>query len=182
MAVTVGQASRYRMRATGENTETALQSATNGSVFTASPHVRTSSATRSHAGRIRPAPATVVLSGVVPDPLLSSRARGWHGLTVELHSFQQLDTVVQPADHVIAVHLAGTVNLQRTRNGRTKVRKMAPGDIAITPVGPAVRWAQSGQSLVILLRLAPAYIWSVAGEECALDPDRFELREVFAAR
>ena len=169
------------MRATGENTD-APQSATNGNGFTTSAHLRTSFTTRPHASRIRPAPATVVLAGTVPDPLLSSRARGWHGLTVELHSFHQLDTVVQPADHVISVHLAGTVNLQRTRNGRTKVRKMAPGDVAITPIGPAVRWAQSSQSLVILLRLAPAYISRVAGDECALDPDRFELRDVFAAR
>jgi len=137
---------------------------------------------RAHANRIRPAPATCVLAGSVPDPLLSSRARGWAGLTVELHSFQELETVVQPIDHVISVHLAGIVNLQRTRNGRNKVRKMAPGDVAITPVGPPVRWVQSSQSLVILLRLAPAYIRTVAGDECVIDPDRFELRDVFATR
>jgi AraC family transcriptional regulator len=118
----------------------------------------------------------------MPDPLLSSRARGWDGLVVELHSFHHLDAVVQPPDHVIAVHLGGTVTLQRTRNGRTKVRKMAAGDVVITPVGPPVRWAQSSQSLVILLRLAPACISGIAGDECAIDPDRFELREVFATR
>ncbi|HSC97534.1 MAG TPA: hypothetical protein VLI21_01425, partial [Casimicrobiaceae bacterium] len=68
------------MRATGENTDAAPQTATNG--FTTLPHLRTSSTTRPHSSRIRPAPATVVLAGTVPDPLLSSRARGWHGLTV----------------------------------------------------------------------------------------------------
>ena len=46
------------------------------------------------AQRRRPAPATCVLAGSVPDPLLSSRARGWHGITVELHSFEKLDAVL----------------------------------------------------------------------------------------
>lgn len=130
----------------------------------------------------RSPPATHVLSGSVPHPLLSSRARGWEGLTVELHCFHDLDTVVQPADHVIAVHLAGPVRLRQTRDGRTRERAMHAGDVTITPVGPPVRWQQQGQSLALLLRLSPAYVRGVAGDECALDPDRFELRSVFTAR
>ena len=132
--------------------------------------------------RVRPAPSTFVLAGAVPDPLLSSRSRGWNGITVELHSFHHLDSLVQPADHVIAIHLAGAVNLQRIRHARSRVRKMIPGDIAITPAGPPVRWTQSSQSLVILLRLTPAYVQKIAGDECAIDPDRFEIREEFSTR
>ena len=60
--------------------------------------------------RPRPRAATSVLSGTIPDPLLSSRARGWDGLTVELQSFHDLDVVVQSSDHVIAVQLAGSVS------------------------------------------------------------------------
>src|SRR5512132_2606609 len=143
---------------------------------------RTSDRARESFARVRPAPATFVLAGAVPDPLLSSRSRGWNGITVELHSFQELDSLVQPADHVIAIHLAGAVNLRRIRHGCSRVRKMVPGDIAITPVGPPVRWTQSSQSLVILLRLAPAYVRAIASDECAIDPDRFELRDEFATR
>jgi AraC family transcriptional regulator len=131
---------------------------------------------------LRPKPVTCVIEGAVPDPLLSSRARGWNGLTLELHSFHEVDAVVQPVDHVIAVHVAGSVNLRQTRDGRTRVRKMSAGDVAITPVGPPTRWQQDSQSLVILVRLAPAYVRMVAGEECAVDPDRFELQTVFATR
>jgi AraC family transcriptional regulator len=130
----------------------------------------------------RPAPATCVLSGSVPDPLLSSRARGWNGLTLELHSFHDLDTVVQAPDHVIAVHLAGSVNIRQTRGGRTRVRTMNAGDVTVTPVGLPTRWRQAGQSLVVLLRLSSAYVRSVAGDECALDPDRFEIQGRFATR
>ena len=55
-------------------------------------------------------------------------------------------------------------------------------DVTITPVGAPVRWQQDGHSLVLLLRLAPGYVRAVAGDECALDPDRFEIRAVFAQR
>ena len=130
----------------------------------------------------RSAPATCVLSGSVPDPLLSSRARGWNGLTLELHSFHDLDAVVQAPDHVIAVHLGGTVNIRQTRGGRTRARTMNAGDVTVTPVGPPTRWRQTGQSLVVLLRLSPAYVRNVAGDECALDPDRFEIQGRFTTR
>jgi len=132
--------------------------------------------------RARPRAATCVLSGVIPDPLLSTRARGWNGVTVELQSFGDLDAVVQTADHVIAVHLAGNVNVHRTRDGRTQSRTLSVGDVTITPSGPPTRWRQTGHSAVILLRLAPSYVRTVAGDECALDPDRFEIQGRFTTR
>ena len=131
---------------------------------------------------LRPKPVTRVLAGNVPEPLLSSRSRGWNGLTLELHSFHELDAVVQAPDHVIAVHLAGAVTLHRHRAGRSQARAMNPGDIAITPVGPPVHWQQSGLSLSVLLRLSPEYVRTVAGDECALDPDRFDIQDTFVAR
>jgi AraC family transcriptional regulator len=93
-----------------------------------------------------------------------------------------LDAVVQPPDHVIALHVAGSVNLRQTREGRTRERRMSPGNVTITPVGPPVRWQQQSPSLVILMRLSQAYVRTVAGDECSIDPDRFAFREVFATR
>ena len=130
----------------------------------------------------RPHAATRVLAGTIPDPLLSSQARGWNGLTLELHSFHNLEAVVQSPNHVVAVHLAGSIPIERQRNGKTRSRTLAAGDVTVTPVGPPTRWRQVGQSLVVLLRLAPAYVCAVAGEECALDPDRFEIRDAFGVR
>lgn len=130
----------------------------------------------------RPKPATRVLAGRIPAPLLSSRTRGWNGITLELHSFRGLDALVQSPDHVIAVHLAGDVNVQQSRAGRTRSRMMRTGDVSITPAGPPTRWRQSGQSLVVLMRLAQAYVQTVAGDECAMDPARFEIQEVFGGR
>ena len=137
--------------------------------------------------RVRPTsarsqPATHVIEGAMPTPLLSSQLRDWNGLTLELHSFHGLDALVRPSDHVIAIHLAGRVRLQHTREGRVRTRTMDAGDVTITPVGAPVRWRQDGHSLVLLLRLSPAYVCTVAGEECALDPDRFEIQSVFGRR
>jgi AraC family transcriptional regulator len=130
----------------------------------------------------RPKPATRVLARNLPEPLLSSLARGWSGLTLELHSFRDLDVVVQSPDHAIGVHLAGEVNVRQSRGGRTRSRTLRSGDISITPAGAPTRWRQAGQSLVLVLRLAPSYLQTVAGDECALDPDRFEIQSAFGAR
>lgn len=132
--------------------------------------------------RARPPAATNVLAGAMPDPLLSSRGRGWKAITVELHRFSNLNTLVQAPDHVIAVHLSGAVTVHREHAGRTRSRAMTPGDVTITPVGPPVRWRQVGQSLVLLMRLSPAYIRAIAGDECAIDPDRFDIQPVFSVR
>ncbi|HEY3533198.1 MAG TPA: AraC family transcriptional regulator [Casimicrobiaceae bacterium] len=131
---------------------------------------------------VRPRPATKIIAGAMPDPMLSSRVRGWNGIIVELHSFQELDTLVEPRDHVIAVHLAGNVTLHRTREGRTNAKSMRVDDVTITPAGPPTRWRQSGHSLVVLVRLAVDYVRRVAAEECALDPECVELQGTFGAR
>lgn len=126
--------------------------------------------------------ATRVLDGRMADPLLSSRIRGWNGLTLELHAFDDLDVVVEPPDHVIAVQLSGTVALQQTRERRTLSRTVRPRDVTVTPVGAPTRWRQAGQSVVVLLRLLPAYLDAVAREECALAADRVQLHGRFATR
>jgi AraC family transcriptional regulator len=135
-----------------------------------------------NAVRTRPPAATTVLAGAMPNPLLSSRGRGWQGVTVELHRFRDLDTLVRAPDHVIALHLGGAVTVHREHGGQVRSRAMTAGDVTITPVGPPVRWRQVGQSLVLLMRLSPAYIRTIAGDECAIDPDRFEIQPVFSAR
>jgi AraC family transcriptional regulator len=126
--------------------------------------------------------ATSVLAGSMPEPLLSTRARGFHDLTVELHAFGGLDAMVQARDHVVAVHLGGDVTLHRTRNGRTETRSMRAGDVTLTPVGSPVRWRQTGHSLVVLIRIAPDYVCRVASEECGVDAGAVELQAAFATR
>jgi AraC family transcriptional regulator len=134
------------------------------------------------ARQLRELPPTRTISGALPQPLLSSRSRGWNGIVVELQSFRDIDAVVQMQEHVVAVHLAGSISLLQRRNGKSSRAPVGPGDIIITPVGEPKRWQHSGENVVILLRLAPAFVQNVAGEEFALDPTRFEIQDNFGTR
>jgi AraC family transcriptional regulator len=115
----------------------------------------------------------------LPSPLLSSSSRGWNGIVVELHHFRGVDAVVPIFDHVVGVHVAGSVNLLQSRNGRSTVKHVRAGDVTVTPSGEPKRFQHSGENIVILLKVAPALLERVACEECIGDCPRFELRENF---
>jgi AraC family transcriptional regulator len=120
-------------------------------------------------------------AAALPAPLLSSRRRNWHGIAVELHHFRGVDALVPMREHVVGVHLSGSVNLLQARGRRTCVKHVRAGDVTITPFGEPKRFQHAGENVVLLLKLAPVFVQEVAGEEYALDPTRFELRENFGA-
>jgi len=129
-----------------------------------------------HARRLPPASKS---AASLPAPLLSSRYRNWNDIAVELHHFRGVDAVVPVRDHIVGVHVAGSVKLLQSRSGRKCVKYVRAGDITISPFGEPKRFQHAGENLVILLKLAPAFVRSVAGDEYALDPTRFELLENF---
>jgi AraC family transcriptional regulator len=122
-------------------------------------------------------PTTAKSASSLPVPLLSSKSRSWNGIVVELHHFRGVDAVVPVHEHIVGVHVAGSVNLLQSRSGRTCVKHVHAGDITITPFGEPKRFQHAGENIVIVLKLAPAFVQSVAGEEYALDPTRFEILE-----
>jgi len=111
------------------------------------------------------------------EPLLSSEARGWRDFRVDLHHFCGADHVHPMREHIIGVHLAGAVNLQQSRGGRTLVRRVRPGDVTVTPAGEPKRFAHTGDNVVVLLRFAPSFVAAIAGEELGVDADRIEIVE-----
>jgi len=129
--------------------------------------------------RSRLLPTTFKSTAALPAPLLSSRYRSWNDIAVELHHFRGVDAVVPVREHIVGVHISGSVKLLQSRSGRTCTRYVRAGDITITPFGEPKRFQHAGDNIVILLKLAPAFIQSVAGEEYALDPSRFEILENF---
>ena len=54
---------------------------------------------------------------------------------------------------------------------------MRGGDVTLTPIGEPKRFQHAARTSSLLLRLAPAFVQRIAGDEYALDPSRFELRE-----
>ena len=61
-------------------------------------------------------------AAALPSPLLSSRCRNWPGIVVELHHFRGVDALVPIREHVVGVHLSGSVNLLQARGRRTCIR------------------------------------------------------------
>ncbi|MEO6408212.1 MAG: AraC family transcriptional regulator [Burkholderiaceae bacterium] len=131
------------------------------------------------ATRTRHSQAAARLAAALPAPLLSSRSRNWHGVTVELHHFRGVDAMMPMREHLVGIHLSGSVNLRQTRGRRSAVVHVRPGDVTISPFGEPKRFQHAGENVVLLLRIAPAFVQDIAGEEYALDPLRFELREAF---
>ncbi len=131
------------------------------------------------ANRVRQTPTASKAATALPAPLLSSRYRNWNGIAVELHHFRGVDALVPMREHVVGVHVAGSVNLRQTRGRRTCVQHVRAGDITITPSGEPKHFQHAGENVVILLKIAPPFVQQVAGDEYALDPARFELRENF---
>jgi len=61
------------------------------------------------------APAFNSAPGRVPEPILSSQARQWNGIVVELYRVRDVDFVKQDTAHTVAVLLRGPVNMQQRR-------------------------------------------------------------------
>lgn len=112
---------------------------------------------------------------LLPPPLLSSNSRGWTDIAVELYHFCRFDAVIPVPEHLIGVHVCGSVNLLQSRGGHPQVRLVRVGETTITSAGDPKRFQHGGDIVVILLRLAPAFVHSLAGEEYAQDPSRFEI-------
>lgn len=128
------------------------------------------------------APISSENASALAAPLLSSRTRGWDGIVVELHHFRNVDAVVPVHEHIVGVHVAGSVNLLQSRNGRTTVKYVRAGDVTITPSGEPKRFQHAGENIVILLKLAPALLQRVIDEECASDSLQLQIREDFGTR
>ena len=125
---------------------------------------------------------TSAILAAIPEPLLSSRSRGWNGIVVELHRFHDVDALVQMPEHVVAVHIAGSIDLLQRRYGKACRRTIGPGDVIITPVGEPKYWQHAGETVVALLRLDAGFVGEVARGEFERDPSRLELQDNFGIR
>lgn len=121
-------------------------------------------------------PRPALAPSALPPPLLSSRARRWDDVRIELHHFSNLDAMLAVEDHLVCMHVAGTVHLSQSRAGRTVVKQVSPGYVTVAPRGEPKRLKHAGESAVIFVRLNPAYVARVAGRaDCVVDPARCAL-------
>jgi AraC family transcriptional regulator len=91
-------------------------------------------------------------------PVLSSAARGWDGIAVDLYRVRNVDVVAKYPDHTVSLVLRGPFNLLQRRYGRLQRRTMHAGDIIVTPVGEPKLLSHREEAEILKLRIASALL------------------------
>jgi len=128
------------------------------------------------------APAFNSAPGSVPEPILSSQARPWNGIVVELYRVRDVDFVKQDTAHTVAVLLRGPVNMQQRRYGRVLQRTMHAGDVIIAPAGEPRVLQHKEETELVKLRLAPSFVGGIIEDLVANGSGPVELLDSFGAR
>jgi len=127
-------------------------------------------------------PAPVVIAGVLPAPLESSRPRGWNGVVVERYRTNGVNVVARSSAALITVHLGPPVTMVQTRCKKAVRRHFTRGDITVTPPGKRKGWQHRGPADFVALWLAPALIRNAAAVAGEIHPERFEILGNFGTR
>lgn len=127
-------------------------------------------------------PGPVVIAGMLPAPLESSRARGWNGIVVERYRANDVDVVARSSAVLVTVHLGPAVTMVQTRYKKTDRRRITKGDITVTPPGKSKGWQHRGQADFVALWLAPALIRNAATVAGEIRPERVEILDNFGTR
>jgi AraC family transcriptional regulator len=124
-------------------------------------------------------PGPVTIAGVLPAPISSSRPRGWSGVILERYRLQGVDATVRSAAVLVTVQLAPTVSIVETGRKQLERRRIAKGDVTVTPPGQVKGWRHPEQAEFVALWLAPALIERIAAEADALPLRAVEIIENF---
>lgn len=124
-------------------------------------------------------PDPVMIAGVLPAPLRSSRPHGWNGVVVERYRLERAEVTIQSAAVLVTVHLAATATTVQTGRKQVDRRRIAKGDITVTPPGHAKEWRHPGQAEFVALWLAPALIERISAQADDLHPQQVEILENF---
>jgi len=127
-------------------------------------------------------PGPVVIAGVLPAPLESSRPRGWNGIVVERYRTNSMNVVAQSSAALVTVHLGPPVTMVQTRPKKADRRLITRGGITVTPPGKCKGWQHRGPADFIALWLAPALIRDSAAVAGEIRPERVEILDNFGTR
>jgi AraC family transcriptional regulator len=117
-----------------------------------------------------------------PEPLLSSRARQWHGILVELYHVHDVDFVKTVPEHTVTVFLRGPVDLLQQRYGRVVRRTMRAGDVLVSPAGEPKALRHKEEAELVKLQLAPSHFAGIVDELDANGSGPVELLDNFGTR
>lgn len=97
----------------------------------------------------------------LPEPLLSSRARAWGGLTVNLYRLGARRNVASHSEHLVSLQLSDGASLYQSRHGHASRRHMQAGDVIVTPAGAPKMWGRESEGTVLMIGLAPSFVEAV---------------------
>lgn len=125
---------------------------------------------------------TVSLLDELPDqPLLSSKPKGWNGITVEYHHHIANEVISPPlAHHLITLNCGLPYRLVQRLDGQIYEGEIAKGDIILTPDNRPTEYFWDKEVDVLHLCLEPALIAKVAVEAIEVDAARIEVLNRFA--
>ena len=125
-------------------------------------------------------PADFVRS-MIRAPVVSTSGSDWDRLTLERFQVPSLSLDLGPSSvHRLTLHLAGPVEIVRTRDGYTERKWSDQGRSNLVPAGePTVR-SFEGEADFMIAYLVPSLVDDVVRELYNQDPTRFRLSETLA--
>lgn len=123
-------------------------------------------------------PASRFLASLVNPPAVSAR---WNGFSIHLFDPPSQATVTF-ADHVVALHLAGTGRLRREIGGRAVRGWFTPGTMNLVPADVPATWTGSGGARAVVLAVSPGYLARVIEEGWGRSPGSVEVVGQFLVR
>jgi AraC family transcriptional regulator len=92
-------------------------------------------------------------------------SHSWPGITMERVIATHVNCTVRHDDHTVSVLLRPSQALEQSRQGRTVVAPLRPGQVIVTPAGQPKGWVADGPQEWVRLRLDPAVVSAVAAAD-----------------
>ena len=104
---------------------------------------------------IPPAPApAVAFRDLLPPPVAMLQGRRGSGLSIELYRLRDADLVARHDEHLVSIQMA-PVEIYQRRGTREDHRRLAPGDVIVTPAGEPKTWQRRGDGELLVVAMAP---------------------------
>lgn len=106
-----------------------------------------------------------------PRAILSSRTRGWTGISAELFRSADHEIVARQGQHLVSVLCEGRARLTRSQGQAPEDLEILAGEAVITPAGSPERWRCIGRNEVLHIAMHPAFmdntVRAATGRTCA---------------
>ncbi|MBF2004066.1 MAG: helix-turn-helix transcriptional regulator [Chlorogloeopsis fritschii C42_A2020_084] len=125
---------------------------------------------------------TISLLDELPDrPVLSSKSKGWNGITIEYYHHPANELISPPlSQHLITLNCGSPYRLVQQLDGQVYEGQVVKGDIILTPAYHPTQWYWDREVDVLHLCFEPTFVTKVAAEAVEVDAAHVEVFNYFA--